>query len=65
MGVSEDGVCSDAQVNGWSSKLWSLFGCPEYSVPYYYRDPKRAHNFDNHANIYAWDKDGHCRGPPS
>ena len=33
---------------GWLSKLWSLFGYPKYQVPYYNRDPKRDHNFDNH-----------------
>ena len=25
-----------------------LFGYPKYSVPYYNRDPKRDHHFDNH-----------------
>ena len=25
---------------GWLSKLWSVFGYPKYSVPYYNRDPK-------------------------
>ena len=35
-------------VYGWLSKLWSLFGYPKYEVPYYNRDPKRDHNFDNH-----------------
>ena len=34
--------------NGCSSKLWSFFGCPKYEVPYYSRDPKRDHDFDNH-----------------
>ena len=33
---------------GWLSRLWSLFGYPKYSVPYYHKDPKRDHNFDNH-----------------
>ena len=33
---------------GWLSKLWCLFGYPKYQVPYYIKDPKRAHNFDNH-----------------
>ena len=28
-----------AKVLGWLSKLWSLFGYPEYLVPYYTRDP--------------------------
>ena len=37
---------------GWLSKLWSLFGYPKYSGPYYSRDPKRDHNFDNHP--YPW-----------
>ena len=35
-------------VCGWLSTLWSLFGYPENYVPYYNRDPKRDHNFDNH-----------------
>ena len=26
---------------------FSIFGYPKYSVPYYDRDPKRDHNFDN------------------
>ena len=38
---------------GWLSKLWSLFGYPKYQVPYYNRDPKRDHNFDNHPNIHT------------
>ena len=25
-----------------------FFGYPKYEVPYYDRDPKRDHNFDNH-----------------
>ena len=25
-----------------------FFGYPRYEVPYYNRDPKRDHNFDNH-----------------
>ena len=29
--------------------MWSLFGYPKYSGPYYNRDPKRDHNFDNHS----------------
>ena len=32
----------------WLSKLWPLFGYPKYQVPYYNRDLKRDHNFDNH-----------------
>ena len=36
------------EVYGWLSKLWSPFGYPKYMVPYYKRDPKREHNFDNH-----------------
>ena len=24
------------------------FGYPKYEVPYYNRDPKKDHNFDNH-----------------
>ena len=32
----------------WLSKLWSLFWYPKYEVPYYNKDPKRDHNFDNH-----------------
>ena len=35
-------------LGGWLSKLWSLFGYPKYWVPYYNKDPKRDHNFDNH-----------------
>ena len=34
--------------HGWLSKLWSPFGSPKYSVPYYAKDPKRDHSFDNH-----------------
>ena len=34
--------------SGWLSKCWSLFGYPKYWVPYYHRDPKRDHSFDNH-----------------
>ena len=34
--------------DGWLSKLWSLFGYPKYSVPYYKKDPKRDPNIDNH-----------------
>ena len=37
-------------INEWLSKLLSLFGYPKYYVPYYIRDPKRDHNFDNHPN---------------
>ena len=33
---------------GWLSKLGPLLGYPKYWVPYYNRDPKRDHNFDNH-----------------
>ena len=33
---------------GWLSKLGSLFGYPKCQVPYYNKDPKRGHNFDNH-----------------
>ena len=33
---------------GWLSRLWSLFGNPKYSVPYYNKDPKRDPNIDNH-----------------
>ena len=36
---------------GWLSKSWSLFGYPKYQVPYYNRDPKRDHNFDNHPYV--------------
>ena len=36
---------------GWLSKLGSLFGHPKYELPYYIRDPKRDHNFDNHPPI--------------
>ena len=25
-----------------------FFGYPKYSVPYYNKDPKRDHDFDNH-----------------
>ena len=38
---------------GWLSKLWPLFGYPKYLVPYYNRDPKRDHNFDNHPFVYV------------
>ena len=40
-------------VDGWLSKLWSRFGYPKYQVPYYNRDPKRAHNCDNHPDLAA------------
>ena len=30
-----------------------IFGCPKYEVPYYNRDPKRDHNFDNHPHASA------------
>ena len=33
-------------IYGGVSKLWSLFGSPKLG-PYYNRDPKRDHNFDN------------------
>ena len=39
------GIC------GWLSKLWPPFGYPKYSVPYYNRDPKRDHDFDNHPYV--------------
>ena len=39
--------CIYTVVYGWLSKLWSLFGYPKYWGPYYDRDPKRDHNFDN------------------
>ena len=32
----------------WLSKSWSPFGSPKYQVPYYTKDPKWVHNFDNH-----------------
>ena len=35
---------------GWLSKLRSPVGSPKYQVPYYTKDPKRDHNFDNHPN---------------
>ena len=38
---------SSSRTYGWLSKLWPLFGYPKYSGPYYNRDPKRDHNFDN------------------
>ena len=38
---------------GGLSKLGSLFGYPEYEVPYYNRDPKRGPNFDNHPYIMS------------
>ena len=43
--------------HGWLSKLWSLFGYPKDKVPYYNRDPKRDHNFDNHPHVkrMEWD----------
>ena len=34
------------------SELWSLFGYPKYTVPYYNRAPKRDHNFDNHPSHF-------------
>ena len=37
-----------AKACGWQSKTGSLFGYPKYKVPYYDRDPKRDHKFDNH-----------------
>ena len=40
-------------IYGWLSKLWALFGYPKYKVPFYNRDPKRAHNFDNHLYIHT------------
>ena len=46
--------------NGWLSKIWSFFGYPKYSGPYYNRDPKRDHNFDSHPNGALW---GYT-GPP-
>ena len=39
-------------IYGGLSKLWCLFGYPKYWVPYYNRDPKRDHNFDNHPYVY-------------
>ena len=33
---------------GWLSSLWSPLGSPKYSVPYYTKDPRRDHSFDNH-----------------
>ena len=33
---------------GWLSKSWPLFGYPKYQVPYYNRNPKKDHIFDNH-----------------
>ena len=39
------------QLHGWLTELWSLFGYPKYSVPYYSRDQRRHHNFDNHNYI--------------
>ena len=27
-------------------------GYPKYSVPYYVKDPKRDHDFDNHPESY-------------
>ena len=38
---------------GWLSKLGFLFGYPKYSAPYYIRDPKWDHNFDNHSYNYS------------
>ena len=32
-------------------KIMVPVGYPKYYVPYYNRDPKRDHNFDNHPNI--------------
>ena len=29
------------------------FWVPKYEVPYYNRDPKRDHNFDNHPYVYS------------
>ena len=36
------------KVGGLLSKLWSPFGSPKYWVPYYFKEPKRDHSFDNH-----------------
>ena len=33
---------------GWLSKPLPPFGSPKYEVPYYTKDTKRDHNFDNH-----------------
>ena len=30
-----------------------FFGYPKYKVPFYNRDPKRDHNFDNHPHLFA------------
>ena len=32
----------------WKLHYGPFFGCPKYSVPYYNRDPKGDHKFDNH-----------------
>ena len=29
-----------------------FLGTLKYEVPYYNRDPKRDHNFDNHPNVF-------------
>ena len=48
------GVCVCAYTYGWLSKLWSFLGYPKYLGPYYNRNPKRDHNFDNHPYIYIY-----------
>ena len=40
-------------VYGWLLKLWSLVRHPKYEVPYYIKEPKRDHDYDNHPYINA------------
>ena len=54
LGLKVHGPCLGCRVTpgekvyGWWPKLWPLLGSPKYWVPYYTKDPKREHIFDNH-----------------
>ena len=38
---------------GGCQNYGQFFGYPKYEVPYFNRDPKRDHNFDNHPHIHV------------
>ena len=53
-----------SRTHGWLSKLWSGFGYPKYSVPYFTRDPQRDHNLDNHPYGMHFKSSELCSGSP-
>ena len=52
--IAHSNICMYVYIDGWLSKLWSLFGSLIWYGTYYLRYPKRDPDFDTSPCIYIY-----------